>query len=373
MNIKPVCLLLLIFVIPSLSLSDSTPVSKDAVELSIDKHAQLLLSDTTVNAISVGVYNRGKTYINHYGELERGKGNRPTNETIYEIGSVSKTFAGTLVAQAELEGKLDLEDDIREYLNEDLPNFQYEGHPIRIKDLITHTSRLPKFLPKTINTILENPTDSSAFEIHEIEKEYSRTSFFNDLREVLLDTIPGTRFGYSSVDTELMAHILENIYDKSYNELIQEKIGNKLGLKHTGTSLQTADKENLATGYTTNNVVAPHMTSSLWSAGGGITSTLPDLMKYAQFQLDKTNPVSMRSHELVYENGGDRIAYYWPVRYDEENGTYYSHHGGAFGMQNYLFVFPDKDLAISVVTNQSIDGTANRLLALAGGILSDLK
>jgi len=278
-------------------------IERSPVELSMNRHADSLLLDSTINAISIGVYKGGNTYINHYGELDKDKENKPTDETIYEIGSVSKTFAGTLVAQAELEGKLNLNDDIRKYLKEDFTNLEYQGNPIRIKHLITHTSRLPRFLPETITQIVENPTDSLAFKIHEIEKNYSKENFLSDLHNVVLDTIPGTKDSYSSADTELIAYILENVYNKSYNDLIQEKISIKLGMTNTGTVLQETLKINLANGYIENNTLAPSMINTLWGAGGGMTSTLPDLMKYAKFQLDKENEVVLKSHQVVYKNG----------------------------------------------------------------------
>ncbi len=348
-------------------------IEKSPIKLSMDKNADSLLLDPTINAISIGIYKDGKTYINHYGELDKGKGNKPTDETIYEIGSVSKTFAGTLVAQAELEGKLNLKDDIRKYLKEDFPNLEYQGNPIRIKHLITHTSRLPRFLPETITQIVENPTDSIAFRIYEIEKNYSKEKFLSDLHTVVLDTIPGTKDSYSSADTELIAHILENVYNKPYNELIQKKISTKLGMKNTGTVLQESSQNNLANGYIENNTLAPPMINTLWGAGGGMTSTLPDLMKYAKFQLDKKNEVAVKSHQVIYKNGKWEIGYYWPIRFDESYGTYYSHQGGAFGTQNYLFIFPEKDLGISIVLNQNISGTTNKLVKVVGGIMEDLK
>lgn len=349
-------------------------VERNPIEISMDRHADSLLLDPTINALSIGVYKNGKTYINHYGELDKGKANTPTDETIYEIGSVSKTFAGTLVAQAELEGKLNLEDDIRKYLKEDFTNLEYKGRPIKIKHLITHTSRLPRFLPDTITQILENPTDSLAFQIHEIEKSYSKEKFLSDLHNVVLDTIPGVIDSYSSADTELIAHILENIYNKPYNELLKEKIATKLGLKNTGTVLQKDQKSNLANGYIVGNRLAPSIINSLWGAGGGMTSTLPDLMQYAKFQLDKEDEVSTKSHEVVFQNGNWKIGYYWPIRFDESYGTYYSHQGGAFGTQNYLFIFPEKDLAISVIVNQNLmSETSNKLLTIVGGIMEDLK
>ena len=348
-------------------------IERNPIELSMKKNADSLLLDPTINAISIGIYKDGKTFMHHYGELDKGQRNKPTDQTIYEIASVSKTFAGTLVAQAELEGKLNLEDDIRKYLKEDFPNFQYQENPIKIKHLISHTSRLPRFLPEIINKIIENPSDSLAFKIHQAEMTYSKEKFLKDLHAIKLDTIPGTKEGYSNVDTELIAHILENIYNKSYNELIQEKIADKLVMTNTGTLLTDSQSENLANGYIQNNTLAPHMTNVLWSAGGGIKSTLPDLMKYMEFQLDENNELAVKSHKIVYQNGDYKIGYYWPIGNDEFFGKYYSHQGGAFGTQNYIFIFPEKDLGISIITNQNISGTAGKLLKVANGILEDLK
>lgn len=374
MKINYFIILISIFVLSCKNSSNkSQTIERTLIELSMDRNADSLLLDPTVNAISIGVYKDGNTYIGHYGEIDKGQANKPTDETIYEIGSVSKTFAGTLVAQAELEGKLSLNDDIRKYLNSDFPNLEYQGNPIRIRHLITHTSRLPRFLPVTINQIVENPTDSLAFHIYEIEKNYSREEFLSDLQTVVIDTLPGTKDSYSSADTELIAHILENIYNQSYHELIQQKIARQLGMKNTGTILIESSKNNLANGYIANNTLAPAMINSLWGASGGMTSTLPDLMKYAQFQLDTENEVAVKSHQVVYQNENFKIGYYWPIRFDESYGTYFSHHGGAFGTQNYLFIFPEKDLGISIFTNQNIERTSNKLMSVILGIMEDLK
>ena len=82
------------------------------IQQSIDSNAKLFLSDSTINSVSIGIYLKGKSYIGHYGELDKGKGNQPNNSSIYDIASLSKTFAGTLVAQAELDGKLNIEDNL---------------------------------------------------------------------------------------------------------------------------------------------------------------------------------------------------------------------------------------------------------------------
>lgn len=95
------------------------------VRVSMDTHADSLLLDTKINSVSIGIYRNGKKYTAHYGELDKGQKNKPTDSTIYEIASVSKTFTGVLVAQAVLDRKLNLEDDIRKYLKHDFKNLEY--------------------------------------------------------------------------------------------------------------------------------------------------------------------------------------------------------------------------------------------------------
>ncbi|UAM97541.1 beta-lactamase family protein [Polaribacter litorisediminis] len=71
----------------------------------IQKNGLRFLKNKNINSVSVGVYKDNQFYTEHFGEIVKGKGNSPNNETIYEIGSVSKTITGYLVANAILEGK----------------------------------------------------------------------------------------------------------------------------------------------------------------------------------------------------------------------------------------------------------------------------
>ena len=110
-----------LFVLLSIISCDSrtkqkTNTSNEAIHLAIEKNANSFISNPLINSVSIGVFKDGKSYTGHFGELDKGKGNTPTDSTIYEIASVSKSFTGTLVAQAVLDKKLSLEDDIRKHL-----------------------------------------------------------------------------------------------------------------------------------------------------------------------------------------------------------------------------------------------------------------
>ncbi|WP_216356444.1 serine hydrolase [Janthinobacterium sp. GW460W] len=96
--------------------------------------ATTLLQSQLLHATSIAVVYRGKEFILHQGELETGKANPPDDTTLYEIGSVSKTFAGLLLASAVLDGKAALDDPIQKYLPTAYPNLQSQG-PIAARDL----------------------------------------------------------------------------------------------------------------------------------------------------------------------------------------------------------------------------------------------
>jgi CubicO group peptidase (beta-lactamase class C family) len=367
-------LLICLFIFLNCKNSEKTSKTKsvDPIQALINKNADSLLLDSKINAVSIGVYKDGKKYIAHYGELDKGKGNTPTDNTIYEIASVSKTFTGVLVANAVVEGKINLEDDIRNYLKEDFKNFEYKGNPIKIKHLLTHTSRMSKFLPESINALFNDFNEELPFKVSEIQKNYSKKDFFHDLHTIELDTIPGKKYKYSNVDTELMAEILENLYGKSFNELVKNYFQKNADMPNTQIKLSKENEQYLANGYGMTGKLVPHEVV-IYGADGGVKTTMPDLVNYMQLQLDSNNNVIKESHRNLLQNGNREIGYYFPIRNNEEYGTYYSMHGGGFGSQNWLFILPKFNMGVSVITNQSDLDTAGKLLKTVKKIIKDLK
>lgn len=344
----------------------------DIVQESMDKNADSLLLDSKINAVSIGIYKDGKKYTSHYGELDKGKKNTPTNQTLYEIASVSKTLTGVLVANAVLEGKLSLEDDIRTYLKEDFENFEYQENPIKIKHLVTHTSRMSKFLPESINSLFSDFNEDLPFKVYEIQKNYSKKDFFHDLHTITLDTLPGTKYKYSNVDTELMAEILEYVYGKSFNDILKNYFKTNAQMQNTQIDLPKNKEPYLTNGYGMTGKLVPHEVV-LYGADGGVKTTMPDLVNYMELQLDKNNNTILESHKILYENGNQKMAYYLPIKNNEEYGTYYSMHGGGFGSQNWFFIIPKYNLGISVITNQSDLETADKLMNVVKELIKDLK
>ncbi|HEY0334619.1 MAG TPA: serine hydrolase domain-containing protein [Stenotrophomonas sp.] len=339
-------------------------VSTKDLGAEIDEVAATLIKQPLLHSTSIGVVYRGKEFIRHRGDMEAGKAAPPTDETLYEIGSLSKTLAGTLMANAVLAHKLSLDDDVRTYLQGAYPNLQYKGEPIRIRHLLSHTSGLPNMLPERANTVLADFTDQrTPQELNAVYAHYGKPDFLKDLHAVEISRQPGKDYAYSSAGTELAAHILEVVYQSDYESLLREFFSDSAAMTGVRIRLSDAEAARLAVGYHSDNAVPTTPMPQLpWGASGNVKATVPEMMKYLKFQL-AGGPVVTESHRTLVEFDSEfSIGYFWNiVGGDRLKGVYYAHHGGVPRSQCYIYIVPKYDLGIFVITNQSGDQTARAM------------
>ncbi|MBX9732880.1 MAG: serine hydrolase, partial [Chitinophagaceae bacterium] len=117
---------------------------KTSIDSLVNKVAPIYLQNPNTNGISIGIFYKGKKYKYNYGEVIKGSGKLPTADNFYNLGSVAKTFVTTILAEAVVEKRVKLTDDIRKYLPTGYSNLEYENYPIKLVDLANHTSGLPR-------------------------------------------------------------------------------------------------------------------------------------------------------------------------------------------------------------------------------------
>lgn len=342
----------LTLVVVILTLLTSSILAQD-IEKIIDKSAKELLKNKEFNSLSIGIYKDGKQYIRHYGELTKGANNPPTDQTIYEIASVTKTFTGYLVAKAVLEKKLHLDDDIAQYLEGSYSNLTFQGQAITIRHLLTHTAGLPHFMSPEMTEVFKKLKPDAPDNFRSLEVNMTKDLFFELLNTFELKEVPGTKYSYSNAGAELVGYILTSIYSQSIDELLQESFIDRLKMSNTAIRITAAQEKQLAQGYWLQNAtLSPNWLNPLWATGAGIKSTMPDLLKYIQFNLNDENAIMEESHKIIYQKKTRWMSYFWNGWMDK-HGTSYNHHGGTTGTQNWLMLFPKYDLGISIVTNHS--------------------
>lgn len=336
----------------------------ETIEADLAEIASAIVERPLLRSVSIGVHHRGKSYTHHAGSLVDGGTAPPNDETLYEIGSVSKTFTGTLLAKAVLDGRISLNEPVSSYLEGPTPNLIRDGEPLRIRHLLTHTGGLPNLLPATAEAALEDFTDhATPAKLNAAFAGYDKAAFLRDLRASSLSSTPGESYAYSSVGTELGAHVLERVYGSDFETLLTTYFTRSAGLAGIRIGLGADERDRLATGYHSDNPAPTTPMPQLpWGASGGIKATTSEMLQYLAFQL-QGGDVVQESHRPLHNAGdGHAIGYFWEIfSSDEEIGTYYSHHGGVPRSQCYAYVIPDLDLAIFIITNQSGDDTADAL------------
>lgn len=340
----------------------------------MDKTASVLKEKSKANSISIGVVKNGKTYTRHYGEIDKGKENIANNNTVFEVASITKLFTGLLAAQAVLEGKLNPDDDIRKYISGSYPNLEYNGKPITVKDLVSFRTGFNKDLPDN-DELRKNRNDSSYLAFKKIDESYTREKFFEDLKTIKLDTLPGTKFKYSNGSLNLTAHILENVYKKSYETLLKENIFSKLNMTSTGINLDSNTV--IANGYNLKGVRMPGISDNLWGAAGKLKSTLSDLTKFIAYELNNKNKIVQESQRNLLNSSTTWNGYFWDYIEVDENGKNCWKHGGAFGTQNMLLIYPERQIGLSIIVNISDENTGNALgeaiIKLSNDLLNENK
>ena len=380
---KIFCALTLLYFISPLTATAQT--GHDKLALMIDKLGNDFIKEKEGVGLSIGVFNNGNTSFYNFGSTQKGRSITPTQNTVYEIGSITKTFVSYLLAIAVLQHKVNLDDDIRKYLKESYPNLQYNGHPIKLVHLASTTSLLPDWLPALPAEMKGLSPDSAVNSKIGFYRNLNKQDLFKALHQVTPDTIPGTRRYHSNAGAQLLAYILEDVFKMPINKLISKYITgpNKL----TGTSFIKPRTKGLATGYTASGkesiyeYVMPYL-----QYAGGMGSTTNDLVKYIQLLLDKNNPASLlvlkKTAEISAASGKvvdmrpDSIAspetystaLNWFKYQPSVNYAQIWSDGGTNGFNSYLVIYPYTNSGIVILTNRSTEKIFRSLPAMASRI-----
>lgn len=146
------------------------------------------LKEAKADGISVAIVRNGVTHYHDAGFAVRD-GARASRDTAYEIGSITKTFTGLILAHAIQEKRVALADDIRRYLPSGFDNLAKEGRAVTFADIVTTTSALPDNIPDW-HSALGNPTPAELpLRVTQFYKDYTPSDFLRDLAKAkLVDT-----------------------------------------------------------------------------------------------------------------------------------------------------------------------------------------
>ncbi len=311
-----------------------------ALDKAVDSIAREYFRNPTVNSLVIGIVKNGKKHTYFYGETEKGNGQLPSFNTLYEIGSITKTFTTTLLAQAVLEGKLALDDDIRKFLPGNFDNLTYNNKGITLRDLANHTSRLP--------TLPEDIGDYEDYNVISPEAHYDSSKFYQALKKITLDTLPGYKFLYSNWGITVLGHIIEKVYGQTQAELVKRFVTKPLKMSHTDY-IDKGNGYNIAYPHSENGKQLTLTDQGYFSPAGGLCSTMEDMLKYLDAQLKESN-ASIRLTHVPTANG---MGLGWGIR-EIKNTRHIEHNGSEQGSTAHISAFPELKSGCVILVNNKV-------------------
>lgn len=301
--------------------------------------------------VSIGILIKGKTYFYNYGEQTVGKGILPTKNSVYEIGSITKTMTGTLLARAVLDKKIGLDDDIRKYLPAGYDHIQWEGKPVTFRHLATHTSGLPA-----------NPASVSSISLYDPWKPLTREKLMNDLQKGKLQKEPGTEFEYCNLGVGLLGHLVADRYGKSYEAFLNDFILKPAGMNSSGITLTEAQSKNYIDAHNAKRGVTSHWNVNGVEAAGAVKSDCADMLKFSAWLMNPKNGAAKlattKSSPLSTGPYAD-MGLCWGLAKTRVAGQTYHHSGGTGGFSTNLRIAPERQIAVIVMTNSYESGPEN--------------
>ncbi|WP_084528818.1 serine hydrolase [Pedobacter caeni] len=311
----------------------------------VDSIARRYIQKSNTVGLSIGVLKDGQMKTYGYGETSKGSSKLPDANTIFEIGSITKTFTATILAHYINEGKISLIDPIIKYLPDSL-SANSELHKITILNLSNHTSGLPTIPGNFANKM--NPANPY---IH-----YDERLLFAGLRTCKLTTAPGTVYAYSNLATGLLGVILERISGKTYEQLVKKLITVPLHMHNTSQRLTPQQNKQFVKVYDADGDEIQPWDFNALAGCGSLRSTVNDLLLYAKANI-KSDYVPLSNsftltHKVTYSKD-PVVCLGWHL-FQEDGASYYWHNGGTGGSRSYLILNTEKKIAVVVLSNSNV-------------------
>ncbi|TDW14049.1 serine hydrolase domain-containing protein [Kribbella kalugense] len=315
----------------------------DKIEAGMTKYA--------IPGVGLGVWYRGREYVRGFGVTNVDQPAPVTADTVFRIGSTTKTFTGTAIMRLVERGLISLDRPVRAYL----PDFQTSdpsvAKRVTVRQLLNHS-------PGWLGDYLQDFGDG----------EDALAQYVAGLAKVPQLTPLGKVFAYNNAAIGVAGRIVEVVTGKPYEIAARELVVDPLGLEHSRFfrselgGFSVAASHNVIDGKAVVEPSFDRIPRSLASIGGLISSPR-DQLRYARYHLghkgfphllsDRAR-LAMRSHPgpggtLFVELNGVGVT--WHLRPTAEGPTVVQHGGDWSGQHSGFLMVPERDFAITLLTN----------------------
>jgi CubicO group peptidase (beta-lactamase class C family) len=350
-------------------ITQSTPISTDLTSLiakyreEIPQHMQ---EDKIPGLAIASVDDHSILWIEGFGYTKWDQRIPVTQDTLFSIQSMSKSFTATATMFAAQDGLVDLDTPITDYLPDFHVNSIFEEHPeqkITLRMLLSHTAGFAH--ETTYGGNYDHPA-------------YSFENHIASISDTWLKFPVGTYYSYSNLGIDLAGYILQVRAGIPFIQYVQEKVLQPLGMKDTTLDVKQVRADSArALGHSDSPLPIP--VDFLLIPSGGVWTTATDMARYLQFHI---NEGAIDGKRLLQEDLAETMytppnmaaqfaGYGLGIAVDTRNGArHFQHGGGGFGFNSSMVWYPDLKLGSVVLTNAEVQDSY--AYSLSEAVLDDI-
>jgi CubicO group peptidase (beta-lactamase class C family) len=339
--------------------------SSEAPFESFEEELEYLVDQYVKMGAAIGVVDQQHIREYYFGRISASREQAPDSHSLFEIGSITKTFTSTLLAHMILNEKLDLEDELGSLLPQgEVTVPQWNGISITLEHLATHSSGLPK---KPHDSAQPFPAGYDPYDPYAAYGTDDVYDYLNSWCTLLFE--PGTQYAYSNTGMGLVGHVLGLVDSSSYEEVLGRELLVPLGLSETVLFIEEDLRGNLAPGHDERlDSIKNYNAQDIFQGAGFLKSSLHDMLIYLQAQMGliqtSLDDAIAFSHEIYFHVGdvtySDREGRYdlsiglaWHRDELPEGYTFYWHGGRTNGYMAYMAFDPENLTGVVILCNQS--------------------
>jgi len=312
--------------------------------------------------IAIGLIDRNDQAVYGFGSVRKGENVTPDSDTVFALASVSKVFTGTLLADTVLRGRIKLDDPIGPFLPARVTEHRGAVNRITFLDLATHTSGLPRMVPRKRSTIGWTP-----------RKPMTREEMYAFLSTFRLPPSKKPGFLYSNLAIALLGHTLALVNHQSYEAMLQQRICGPLKMNSTRDWPNEQMGRHLAQGYDKANQPFTPRKLLVGKGAGGLYSTTGDMLKFLAANLGMVDADIVKAMQfaqvprrLVNEQKNAYMGLTWHV-HKAQGRDIVAKNGGIPGFQSYVAFNVQEQVGVVALANSGpvgrrLDRAARRLL-----------
>ncbi|MCB0035071.1 MAG: beta-lactamase family protein [Anaerolineales bacterium] len=317
------------------------------------------MAELYIPGVAVGILHGRERYMAGFGVTSVANPLEVTADTLFQIGSNTKTMTATIMMLLAQDGRLNFETPIRTYL----PDFRVQDESVSatatVRDLLTHSAGWVG--DHFINT--GAGADASQ-------------RYVSSMAELPQIAPPATAFSYNNSAFVVAGLIIETITGLPYAQAAQEMLFRPLGMDNSFLEMADVMLRRFAVGHRlqddhSNEVAGPWPLPRALYAAGAVTATVSDMLTYAQFYLDEGQTAAgeqllppqalqtLWTPQFKVHGDTEAVAYSWFVR-QEDGRTTYSHGGATVEQYSTFKIVPAHDFALVLFTNSTNGRIFNR-------------